>query len=115
MLVSAARGARSAHTPANAEAYVYRRDAGSNAGAGAGGDGGEGSREVAAWHLAMDGLPDPGGTVRAVLAAGGPGEFYALTNRGLYHSGDAGQSWAALPVDWPDVYTRQVGRGLAVA
>ena len=115
-LVSAARGARSAHTPTNAEAYVYRREADSDPGAGADDDGGESGREGAAWawHLAMDGLPDPEGTVRAVLAAGRPGEFYALTNRGLYRSGDAGQSWAALPVDWPDVYTRQVGRGLAV-
>ena len=95
MVVSAARGARSAHTPANAEAYVYRREVS------------DGS-----WHVAMDGLPNPEGTVRAVLAAGGPGEFYALTNRGLYRSRDAGGSWARLPVEWPDTDT--VGHGLAV-
>ena len=105
MVVSAARGARSAHTPANAEAYVYRREVGGDRAAG--GDGG-------AWHLAMDGLPDPEGTVRAVLAAGGPGEFYALTNRGLYRSRDAGEAWEPLPVEWPGAYTGQVGRGLAV-
>jgi len=96
-VVSAARGARSAHTLASAEAYVYRRDAGDDG----------------SWHLAMDGLPDPEGTVRAVLAAGGPGEFYALTNRGLYRSRDGGGSWARLPVEWPDTDT--VGRGLAVS
>lgn len=106
-LVSAARGARSAHTPANAEAYVYRREVGGDGAAGGDGDGG-------AWQLAMDGLPDPEGTVRAVLAAGRPGEFYALTNRGLYRSGDAGRSWTGLPVEWPGTYTGQVGRGLAV-
>jgi hypothetical protein len=60
----------------------------------------------------MDGLPDPEGTVRAVLAPGGPGEFYALTNRGLYRSRDAGGSWARLPVEWPGTDT--VGRGLTV-
>lgn len=106
IVVSAARGARSAHTPANAEAYVYRREASSSADADDG--------EEAAWQVAMDGLPEPEGTARAVLAAGGPGEFYALTNRGLFRSGDAGESWAALPVEWPDTYTGQVGRGLAV-
>ena len=100
VVVSAARGARSAHSPANAEACVYRRV----------GDGENGN----AWHLAMNGLPGPEGTVRAVLAAGGPGEFYALTNRGLFRSRDAGRSWAALPVEWPDSYTDQVGHGLAV-
>ena len=107
-VVSAARGARAAHTPANAEAYVYRREANGGDDAGRGGDGGD------AWQVAMDGLPDPEGTVRAVLAADGPGEFYALTNRGVFRSGDAGRSWSRLPVEWPDAYTRQVGRGLAV-
>jgi len=62
----------------------------------------------------MDGLPDPEGTVRAVLAAATPGEFYALTNRGLFRSTDAAESWAALDVEWPTSYGSQVGRGLAV-
>ena len=108
MVVSAARGARSAHTPASAEAYVYRRAAGDGDGGGAEGHGG------GTWEVAMDGLPDPEGTVRAVLAAGGPGELYALTNRGLFRSADAARSWTRLPVEWSAMYTERVGRGLAV-
>jgi len=92
VVVSAASGARTAHRPERAEAYVYRRD-----GAGDG------------WAQAMDGLPDPEGTVRAVLEAGEAGEFLALTNRGLFHSDDAARSWRQL-----DVAVDAVGRGLAV-
>jgi photosystem II stability/assembly factor-like uncharacterized protein len=96
VVVSAARGARTAHTPSTAEAYVYRRV-----------DGG--------WERAMTGLPDPEGTVRAVLAAGGPGEFYALTNRGLFRSVDGAGSWAALALDGSvAIREPEVGRGLAV-
>ena len=94
MVVSAADGARRAHTPETAESYVYRR---------AGGE----------WTVAMDGLPDPEGTVRAVLAAGdGAGEFVALTNHGLYRSHDGAESWTRLAVPWDKEYA--VGRGLAV-
>jgi len=95
VVVSAARGAYAAHSPDTAEAYVYRRSGG-------------------AWSPATDGLPDPGGTVRAVFATGGPGEFYALTNRGLFRSEDGAHSWTRLGVDWPDAYREQTGRGLAV-
>lgn len=94
VVVSAARGARSAHRPASAESYVYRRAGG-------------------AWERAMDGLPPADGVVRAVLAAGTePGKFYALTNRGLYRSGDGAASWERLPVEWTG--DDQVGRGLSV-
>jgi hypothetical protein len=96
VVVSAARGARTAHTPGRAESYVYRKRDG-------------------AWELAMDGLPDPEGTVRAVLAAGTTGgELFALTNRGLFRSTDAATSWGRVAVEWPDAYREQVGRGLAV-
>jgi photosystem II stability/assembly factor-like uncharacterized protein len=92
VVVSAASGARTAHRAGRAEAYVYRR-----------GGGTEG------WERAMDGLPDAEGTVRAVLDAGEAGEFFALTNRGLFHSDDAARSWDRL-----DVSVGAVGRGLAV-
>jgi photosystem II stability/assembly factor-like uncharacterized protein len=95
--VSAANGAYSAHSPDSADAYVYCKS---------------GSDEP--WQVAMDGLPGPKGTVRAVLTAGDTGEFYALTNCGLFRSTDAAQSWDALPIEWPDAYRDQVGRGLAV-
>jgi photosystem II stability/assembly factor-like uncharacterized protein len=95
VVVSAATGARRAHTPSSADAYVYRRV----------GDG--------AWERAMDGLPDAEGTVRSVLASRG-GTFYAVNNRGLYYSETDGQSWNRLAIDWPDAYSEQTPRGLAV-
>jgi len=96
VVVSAANGARSAHSPSTAEAYVYRRA----------GDG---------WEQAMEGLPAPAGTVRAVLAAGQRGgEFVALTNRGLFRSHDSAESWTQLDISWPTAYEEKVGRGLAV-
>jgi hypothetical protein len=97
VVVSAAAGARTAHRPAHAEAYVYRRD------------GERGDGEPDGWVRAMDGLPDPDGTVRAVLDVGRAGEFFALTNRGLFYSSDAARSWDRL-----DVSVSEVGRGLAV-
>ena len=94
VVVSAATGARRAHREASAESYVYRRTGGQ-------------------WTAAMDGLPNPEGTVRAVLAAGDrAGEFVALTNHGVYRSHDGAASWERLAVPWRDKYT--VGRGLAV-
>lgn len=99
VVVSSASGARRAHTPSSAEAYVYRRTDAS-------GDG--------RWERAMDGLPDPEGTVRSVLTAAGGETIYALNNRGLYRTADAGASWERVPLDWPDEYESQTPRGLAV-
>jgi len=91
VVVSAATGARDAHST-EGESYVYRRT-----------DDG--------WERAMSGLPDPDGLARAVLAAH-DGRFYALTNHGLFASED-GTAWSALDLAWPDEY-RQLPRGLAV-
>lgn len=94
VVVSAARGARTAHYPSSARTHVYRRT------------------EVG-WERGLDGLPDPEGTVRAVLDSGrAAGRFVALTNRGLYRSVDAAATWSRLPVDW--IGEDSVGRGLAV-
>lgn len=96
VVVSAADGAYSAHIPERAESYIYRRTE----------DG---------WEGATDGLPDPAGTVRAVLAAGHErGAFVALTNRGLFRTHDYAESWHRLAVPWQDAYHEQTGRGLAV-
>jgi photosystem II stability/assembly factor-like uncharacterized protein len=96
VVVSAASGARTAHTPETAEAYVYRRV-----------DGG--------WEQAMDGLPEPTGSVRAVLAAGREaGEFVAISNRGLFVSNDGAGSWQRTPVEWDAADGTQVPRGLTV-
>lgn len=96
VVVSAASGASRAHRPDAAESYVYRRV----------GDG---------WELAMDGLPPARGTVRPVLSTGDAGEFYALTNRGLFRSADGALSWRRLPVEWPDAYRERRCQGLVVA
>jgi photosystem II stability/assembly factor-like uncharacterized protein len=96
VVASAASGARTAHTPSRAESYVYRKRGDS-------------------WELAMDGLPEPNGTARAVLAAGAAdSEVFALTNRGLFRTTDAAASWHRVGIEWPDDYWEQVGRGLAV-
>ncbi|MFB6127702.1 MAG: WD40/YVTN/BNR-like repeat-containing protein [Halolamina sp.] len=98
-LVSAARGAGSAHRQP-AETYVYRRDL-------VAGD---------EWER-IDGtaLPTGEGVLRPVLE-GDPeasGEFVAATDRGLYRTTDGGDTWRRLPVDW-DAYTDETARGLAV-
>lgn len=96
VVVSSATGARTAHNPDRAETYVYRR---------------EGDEP---WRVSMDGLPDSDGLLRPVLATGGPGEFYALTNHGLYRSTDAGEWWSDVGLPWYDALTRQTPRGLVV-
>ncbi|QZP37024.1 WD40/YVTN/BNR-like repeat-containing protein [Halobaculum magnesiiphilum] len=97
VLVSAARGAHEAHSAASAETYVYRRV----------GD--------ADWErLDGRGLPLGEGVTRPVLAAGDPGAFYALSNRGLYRTTDAGDSWDEVAVDWPDRIADLTARGLVV-
>ena len=98
MLVSAARGARSAHTPASADAYVYRRRGGGR------------------WQrLDERGLPMGEGVVRAALARGhNPGAFYAATNRGLFRTTDQGTSWEAVDIPWADSLTGQTPRDIAV-
>lgn len=96
IVVSAASGARSAHSPP-AETYLYRKT-----GAGP-------------WERVSDGIPTGEGVVRAVLSRGAaPGELYALNDHGLYRSTDAGASWAAVDVDWPERFAGRTARGLAV-
>jgi photosystem II stability/assembly factor-like uncharacterized protein len=87
VLVSSAAGAGRAHgghggtTP---ESYLYRKQGGGP------------------WER-VTGLPDGEGVLRAVLEAGSrPGELYALHNRGLYRTGDAGDSWERIDTGWPD-------------
>jgi len=103
VLVSAADGAYAAHSRP-AESYVYRRDA----------DGDDGETE-ARWRR-VEGLPQGDGVLRAVLAAGAPGEFGALTNRGLYRSTDAGRSFERVDTGtaWRDAFVEQTPRGLVL-
>ncbi len=98
VLVSAASGARSAHTTERASSYVYRR------------------HDSQRWRrLDGRGLPMGEGVVRAVLARGQQaGELYAATNRGLYRTADQGSSWVGIDIPWPESLQTQRPRGLAV-
>jgi photosystem II stability/assembly factor-like uncharacterized protein len=98
VLTSAARSAREAHTASRAETYVYRR---------------VGNEP---WvRLDEAGLPMGGEVTRPLLARGTTqGVFYALSNRGLYRTTDAGDSWTAVDAPWPDRFAEQTARGLAV-
>ncbi len=93
VVVSAAESARRAHRHETAQSYVYRRT---------------GER----WEPAMDGLPNPSGSTRAVLAAGSTaGELLALNNHGLFRTLDGARTWRELPIEWEgDV----LARGLTV-
>jgi photosystem II stability/assembly factor-like uncharacterized protein len=103
VVASAASGARRAHIPSAARAYVYRTtDAGRIE-----------TGDTVRWERAMDGLPDPGGTVRSVFAAS-DGALFAVNNRGCYRSADAGGSWRRLDLAWPDEYEQQAPAGVAV-
>lgn len=97
-VVSASRGPMQAHSPRGAESVIYRRGAG------------------ASWQMCRAGLPGPEGTLSPVLAAAGrAAEFWALTNRGLYRSRDAGESWDDLGIVWPERYRSQHPQALMVS
>jgi photosystem II stability/assembly factor-like uncharacterized protein len=86
VVVSATSGPGSAYRARGAEAYVYRRTRGSR------------------WEPGMAGLPDARGTTASRFAthADEPGVIYAANNRGLFRSDDAGRTWKALDLSWPE-------------
>jgi photosystem II stability/assembly factor-like uncharacterized protein len=86
VIVSATDGPGSAYWPRSAKAYVYRRTG------------------LKRWEQAMSGLPEAKGTTvsRFATHAGEPGVIYAANNRGLFRSDDAGRSWKALDLPWPE-------------
>jgi hypothetical protein len=86
VVVSATDGPWSAYRPRSAEAYVYRKTG------------------LKRWEQAMNGLPEAKGTTASRFAAhaGEPGVIYAANNRGLFKSDDAGRSWKALDITWPE-------------
>ena len=100
VLVSSASGAGSAHRMP-AESYLYRTQRSENG---------------VAWERLDDrGIPTGEGVVRAVIARGHEeGELYAVNNHGIFRTGDAGDSWTQLSVEWPARFEGQTGRGLAV-
>jgi photosystem II stability/assembly factor-like uncharacterized protein len=86
VIVSATDGPGSAYWPRPAEAYVCRKTG------------------LKGWEQAMSGLPEARGTTASRFAthAGEPGVIYAANNRGLFRSDDAGRSWKALDLPWPE-------------
>jgi photosystem II stability/assembly factor-like uncharacterized protein len=86
VIVSATDGPWSAYWPRSAEAYVYRKTG------------------LKRWEQSMSGLPESRGTTATRFAthAGEPGVIYAANNRGLFKSDDAGRSWKALDLLWPE-------------
>lgn len=98
VVVSAASGARSAHSPPG-EAYLYRL-----------------TEPSGTWtRLDGRGIPTGQGTLRAVIAGGVmDGELVAATDGGMYHSTDGGSSWDEVPTEWPETFHGQTARGVAV-
>jgi photosystem II stability/assembly factor-like uncharacterized protein len=101
VIVSASSGAWQAHNAGqHAESFMYRRSE----------DGG------GQWELISKGLPEPQGTMIAIIAASSKnaGEFYAVSNRGIFYSTDSGISWKALDISWPKEYLSQHAWSLAI-
>lgn len=98
VVLSAARGARTAHSSGTAQSYVYRREGGER------------------WQrVESDTLPTGEGVLRTVFATDSDsGVVYAVNNRGLFRSNDAGKTWEVLAVEWPDQFETQTCRGLSV-
>lgn len=93
VIVSAASGPFVAYSPRRAEAFVYRKTA------------------QRSFELAMEGLPDAQGTIASRLATNPdePGVLYAANNHGVFRTTDAGQTWRALEIPWPQ---RAFARGV---
>jgi hypothetical protein len=98
LVISAAPGPRQAHVPAEAFSTIYRKQKG------------------VPWCEVQQGLPESKGTVVPLLAthAQEAGVFYALTNRGLFRSADAGLSWASLDLPWKPQYPHQHQQALLI-
>ena len=86
VIVSATDGPGSAYSPRGAETYVYRKTG------------------VQRWEQSMSGLPPAKGATVSHFAThfSEPGVIYAANNRGLFRSEDAGRSWKALDLPWPE-------------
>jgi hypothetical protein len=98
VVVSAADSPQAAHHPQLADSTIYRRSGRSS------------------WREVREGLPEPRGTVRALLAAnaGEPSVFYAASNRGLFRSADGGASWEPLLAPLPARYRGQSPHAITV-
>lgn len=96
VLLSSASGASSAHTAEHAEAYVYRAE-----------KLGEG------WKRLEGSFPTGEGVVRAEFSIAG-GDVYGVTNRGVFHSPDFGDSWEQVGVEWGEDFEALTPQGVVV-
>lgn len=98
VIVSAAPGPAEAHNPAIADSTIYRRTGGQ------------------AWHEIRDGLPEAKGTIIPLLETNetAPGVFYAVTNKGIFQSVNAGLAWERLDISWPDRFRYQHPQALVL-
>ena len=100
VVVSASLGAWQAHSGVDdTESFLYRRSE----------DGGR-------WELVSKGLPEPQGTMIAILTSSSKnaGEFYVASNRGIFYSTDSGISWKPLDIAWPRECLSQHAWALAI-
>jgi len=68
------------------------------------------------WHSISEGLPEAQGTIVPALASNKSetGVFYALSNKGLYRSPDAGLHWEKITIHWKSQYERQHPNAIVV-
>lgn len=68
------------------------------------------------WQLVSEGLIEAQGTIVPVLATNNnePHVFYALTNKALYRSPDAGQRWEQINIPWKTAYQSQHQQAILV-
>lgn len=98
LVISAAPGPQEAHNPTQAFSTLYRRSG------------------TGAWQLLEDGLPAHQGLLAPVIAVNSsePHVFYCASNKGVFRSPDAGQTWQRLPISWPDALETKRPQALAV-
>ena len=98
VIVSASPGPAEAHNSAVADSTIYRRT----------------GRQ--SWLEIRDGLPETKGTIIPLLETNEsePGVFYAVTNKGVFRSADAGLTWKRLDISWPDQFQHQHPQALVV-
>ncbi len=98
IVVSAADSPLKAHSLRNADSTVYQRS-------------GRGP-----WREAREGLPQPKGSLRALVAANAAerGVFYATNNHGVFRSADGGVSWEPVLAPLPGRYRDQSPSAIAV-
>jgi photosystem II stability/assembly factor-like uncharacterized protein len=98
ILVSAASTPQLAHHRSMSEATVYRKTQGQP------------------WQEMTNGLPEAKGSMTAVITSSSEesGVFYLLSNRGCYHSTNAGLSWEPLLLPWGEHLHHQHPQAIAV-